>query len=107
MANASWIYAALAGFVVGILCVTVPDTFLDDLSERFLWTKAGYYWTKARLGLNRWRLRPRKSARSRGASWPAFSNKGSRREQTRYRMRPHYAVGESVSCRTPRLGQSS
>src|ERR671937_235684 len=51
MANASWIYAALAGFVVGILCVTVPDAFLDDLSERFLWTKAGYYWTKARLGL--------------------------------------------------------
>src|ERR671930_690844 len=51
MANASWIYAALAGFVVGILCVTVPDTFLDDLSERFLWTKGGYYWTKARLGL--------------------------------------------------------
>src|SRR5919201_1766498 len=51
MANASWIYAALAGFVVGILCVAVPDTFLDDLSERFLWTKGGYYWTKARLGL--------------------------------------------------------
>src|SRR5919201_1877059 len=51
MANASWIYAALVGFVVGILCVAVPDTFLDDLSERFLWTKGGYYWTKARLGL--------------------------------------------------------
>jgi hypothetical protein len=37
----------------------------------------------------------------------ASTKGGSRREKLRYRTRSEYAVGESVSCRTPPLGQSN
>jgi hypothetical protein len=52
MANASWIYADLAGLIFAILCVVVFGVFMDDLLNRFLWTKGPPYWTRARLRLS-------------------------------------------------------
>ena len=52
MDNASWIYADLIGLGVAIACILVFVAFLDDLLERFAWTKGSGYWTKAQLTLS-------------------------------------------------------
>src|ERR671930_337930 len=52
MDNASWIYADLIGLGVAIACILVFVAFVDDLLERFAWTKGSGYWTKAQLTLS-------------------------------------------------------
>jgi hypothetical protein len=52
MHNASWIYAFFAGVAVAIPAVLGFFTFLDDLRQRFLWTRGPSRWTKARLALS-------------------------------------------------------
>jgi DNA-binding transcriptional ArsR family regulator len=57
VANASWFYADLIGLLVAILFLLSYVVFLDDLRERFAWTKASDQWTKAQLTLSSTRFR--------------------------------------------------
>jgi hypothetical protein len=49
MADASWIFGDLVGFLFGIGYVLLFVVFMDDLRRTFLWTKGPIYWTKARM----------------------------------------------------------
>jgi hypothetical protein len=49
MADASWIFGDLVGFLFGISYVLLVVVFMDDFRRTFLWTKASMHWTKARM----------------------------------------------------------
>jgi hypothetical protein len=48
MADASWIFAGLIGWIVGIAYIVVSEVLLDDFQRQFRWTKTARYWTQAR-----------------------------------------------------------
>jgi hypothetical protein len=119
MDNASWIYADLIGLGVAIPCILGFIAFVDDLRERFAWTKGSGYWTKAQLTLSSTSFRACGRCKTTiSASTQALTVR--RSELGAFRDRFLGRTGKSaltyeldprrwgsVSCRKLRLGQSS